>query len=119
GPAVIFKRFVDVLGDFHLSTLLAYELLHARSGEIIQILGIYGRLRAIRLRAECLHSISLVPLEMARGCLGQHVAVRIEGVGEGQWPSSDGPQPVAALLNREIAQVSICGIAVLEDQHAS
>src|SRR5947208_287311 len=84
----------------------SYELLHARSGEIIQILGIYGRLRAIRLRAECLHSISLVPLEMARGCLGQHVAVRIEGVGEGQWPSSDGPQPVAALLNREIAQVS-------------
>src|SRR5688500_12998642 len=82
GPAVMLKHAIDVMRDLDLSALFAHELLHSLSRSVVEVMRVHGWFCACGLSAEGLHLIAVVPFEVARGSLGDHVAVGVEGVRE-------------------------------------
>src|SRR5688572_17003776 len=83
GPAVMFKHTIDVMSDLDLSALFANQLLHSLTRGVVEVMRVHGRFCATSLRAERHHLIAVIPFEVTRGSLGDHVAVDVEGVFEG------------------------------------
>src|SRR5258706_12267055 len=76
----IFKQSINVDSDFVLPTLRADQLFHTLPARIIEVLGIHRRLGSVRLRSENPHTVTVIPLVMARSVFLNKVPVDIVNV---------------------------------------
>ncbi len=100
--ALILKSAVNVDCDLYLPTLFSHELLYPLPARIVEIMDMDARFTCVGLGAIHAHSISIVPLEVARGGFLGQIAVDIVFVAKDCGPGGQGVKAIVTGNQREV-----------------